>query len=75
MSRQLGASNSILGHMSKLIHKELPVVAFETKEAFYDWFSKNYDREQAFWLRYYKMGPLEWGLSNLVYQQKTTNKL
>ncbi|MEI6264677.1 MAG: DUF418 domain-containing protein [Sphingobacteriia bacterium] len=29
----------------------------------------------VFWLRYYKMGPLEWGLFNLVYQQKTTNKL
>ncbi len=29
----------------------------------------------VFWLRYYKMGPLEWALSNLVYQQKTTNKL
>ncbi len=29
----------------------------------------------VFWLRYYKMGPLEWVLSNLVYQQKTTNKL
>jgi uncharacterized protein len=29
----------------------------------------------VFWLRYYKQGPAEWGLSCLIYQQKIANKL
>lgn len=37
-----------------LTHKDLTVYSFESVEKFHVWLSKNYTREQGFWLRLYK---------------------
>jgi uncharacterized protein YdeI (YjbR/CyaY-like superfamily) len=41
--------------MSKLMHKDLEVYSFQTKDIFYDWLGKNYSQDKGFWLRYYKV--------------------
>jgi uncharacterized protein YdeI (YjbR/CyaY-like superfamily) len=42
--------------MSQLIHKELPVYSFPSKDAFYAWLGMHHTLDQGFWLRYYKKG-------------------
>jgi len=42
--------------VAKLIHKDLDVFAFKSKDAFCNWLGKNHEREIGFWLRYYKKG-------------------
>ena len=37
-----------------LIHKELPVISFNSAENFYVWLKVNHAKEQGFWLRLYK---------------------
>jgi uncharacterized protein YdeI (YjbR/CyaY-like superfamily) len=39
-----------------LIHKELPVISFESPQDFDDWLSLNHTQEKGFWLRYFKKG-------------------
>lgn len=40
--------------VSEFMHKELPVYSFETEQDFYDWISKNHEKQKGFWMRYYK---------------------
>ncbi len=40
--------------MHPLTYKDLPVVSFETQEAFYEWLGKHNESQQPFWMRYYK---------------------
>jgi uncharacterized protein YdeI (YjbR/CyaY-like superfamily) len=37
-----------------LIHKNLPVLSFESAQAFEDWLAANHTQTSGFWLRYYK---------------------
>lgn len=43
-----------MNNASEFSHKDLPVYAFQTQQAFWIWLSKNYDRKSGFWLRFYK---------------------
>jgi uncharacterized protein YdeI (YjbR/CyaY-like superfamily) len=39
-----------------LIHKQLPVLSFETEVEFESWLSLHYTQQQGIWLRYFKKG-------------------
>ena len=39
-----------------LLHKEIPIISFKDEKEFDRWLKVNHQKDQAFWLRYYKKG-------------------
>ncbi len=51
----------------RLVGKDgLPVVAFETKQAFYEWLLANHDTAKGVWVRYYKKTS---GVETIVWEE------
>jgi len=49
-----------------LLHKDLPVLTFDTQGEWRDWLSKNHSTENAVWIRFYKKAS---GIVKLNYDQ------
>lgn len=47
---------SLAKFTSMLLHKDIPVISFKDEKEFDTWLKVNHQKDQAFWLRYYKKG-------------------